>query len=950
MSLQDPLCELPPEPRDECCDPPEPPPAAPVVIYNPPGLTALSYRIGTFTSFRRAMLNRVAKVDLLGTTPNPFLKWREGSDGDYHTLFVELWAYLGDILTFYQERIANEAYLPTATQRDSLAQLAALINYRPAPGAAASTLLAFTVAKGKTVSIPAGFRASSKAAPGKPAAVFETSAALTALGEHSAIPLSAVAPTNQFAQLSDFQLFLGNYAYDSSALQAVAQNLYGSAASTLLHSFTFSAAAPMLTLSEFILPAYFYYQPYVSQTSRQIVLQGTNNRLAVGDYVLSVENEGAAGEKTTLHQITQVSPDKPSNTTTIAWSEATGTTYNKSSGKEVNLYALRVTAAPFGSNAPDWSSLPKNLTGTVNGVDGPYKSKSWDTSGNAWSFVPTPGDSANMLFLDSVYEAIKSTPDNPGWVALLTDGQDPQILHVTDARPISKIAYTLTSRVTRLTFRSGDNVKSSTFPLRQTTILAGSELLTLQNNLPLPAQVSGDVLMLAGQLPKLAAGQTLVMRGSLYDSASGGPSSASSAEAVTLKTAPVIDAANNLTTVTLTKPLGATYVRAGSVLLANVVAATQGETVRDEVLGSSSGGPFQAFPLKQKPLTYLPATDAEGLAAVQSTLLVSVNGVLWAEQTTLLESLPNAQDYTTTQDDNSQTTVTFGDGINGARPPTGRDNIHARYRKGLGIAGNVSADGVQQMIDSTPGLQSVTNPQVASGGADRENPAQIRQNAPASVRTFGRAVSAPDYAALALSFPGFAKASAVWMVRDPLTLQAIPHPYIQLTLASSDQTPLNQNTVLAGKLRAYLDARRDPNVPLRIFDFQPVYIDVAATIDIDARYPRQATLNNVLAALYPGLNADDSAGYFAFERLDFGQNIHLSAVYAALQAVPGVSDALITTFRRLSAPADTDPNTVRDNIFIRPTELAMIKNDPADTNNQYGKLVISLGKGGFADT
>jgi hypothetical protein len=218
------------------------------------------------------------------------------------------------------------------------------------------------------------------------------------------------------------------------------------------------------------------------------------------------------------------------------------------------------------------------------------------------------------------------------------------------------------------------------------------------------------------------------------------------------------------------------------------------------------------------------------------------------------------------------------------------------------------------------------------------------------VRTFGRAVSAPDYAALALSFPGIAKASAVWMVRDPLTLHAIPHPFIQLTLATSDQTPLDQNSVLAGKLRAYLDARRDPNVPLRIFDFQPVYIDVAATIDIDNRYPRQATLNSALAALNPGLNADGSAGYFAFERLNFGQSIHLSAVYAALQAVPGVSDALITTFRRLSAPADTNLDTVRDDIFIRPTELAMIKNDPADTSSQYGKLVINLGKGGFADT
>ena len=49
-----------------------------------------------------------------------------------------------DILTFYQERLANESYLRTATQLDSLTQLSRLIGYQPSPGIAASTYLAFT--------------------------------------------------------------------------------------------------------------------------------------------------------------------------------------------------------------------------------------------------------------------------------------------------------------------------------------------------------------------------------------------------------------------------------------------------------------------------------------------------------------------------------------------------------------------------------------------------------------------------------------------------------------------------------------------------------------------------------------------------------------------------------------------------------------------------------------
>ena len=46
---------------------------------------------------------------------------------------------------------------------------------------------------------------------------------------------------------------------------------------------------------------------------------------------------------------------------------------------------------------------------------------------------------------------------------------------------------------------------------------------------------------------------------------------------------------------------------------------------------------FQSYPLKKKPLTYLPSTDPEGLAAVENTLIVTVNGVRWKEEPTLLE-------------------------------------------------------------------------------------------------------------------------------------------------------------------------------------------------------------------------------------------------------------------------------------------------------------------------
>jgi hypothetical protein len=187
----------------------------------------------------------------------------------------------------------------------------------------------------------------------------------------------------------------------------------------------------------------------------------------------------------------------------------------------------------------------------------------------------------------------------------------------------------------------------------------------------------------------------------------------------------------------------------------------------------------------------------------------------------------------------------------------------------------------------------------------------------------------------------------MWATRHPATLQAIAQPYVQLTVATANRVPLAEAPAVAAALRSFLDRRRDANVPLRILDFTPVHIDVALTVDVDDRSPRQATLARVQAALRPGLNPDGTPGYFAFERLRFGESIHLSAVYAAVQAVPGVRDATITRLRRMDLDAG-DPAKVRDDILLQPTEIAVIADDPSDPAG--GRLAVALGTGGFADT
>src|SRR5712692_8437671 len=91
-----------------CCEPVSG--LTPLTIENRPGLSAIAYRIGTYTSFRQAMLQAIA-----GTPELAALKTRLSDD--YAITILELWATVADILTFYQEQIANEGFLRTARLR-----------------------------------------------------------------------------------------------------------------------------------------------------------------------------------------------------------------------------------------------------------------------------------------------------------------------------------------------------------------------------------------------------------------------------------------------------------------------------------------------------------------------------------------------------------------------------------------------------------------------------------------------------------------------------------------------------------------------------------------------------------------------------------------------------------------------------------------------------------------
>jgi len=153
----------------------------PRVIFNTPGQAAIDYRSGAYADFRHALLRALpGEAELTQTIGGQTIQvWRPGAEGDLAVQMMEWWAYLADVLSFYNERIANEAYLGTAVLSPSVNRLIKLLGYRPRPGLGAHATLAARLSGTKAVTLPEGFKVQSKPGPGQTPQIFELGAAVT---------------------------------------------------------------------------------------------------------------------------------------------------------------------------------------------------------------------------------------------------------------------------------------------------------------------------------------------------------------------------------------------------------------------------------------------------------------------------------------------------------------------------------------------------------------------------------------------------------------------------------------------------------------------------------------------------------------------------------------------------------------------------------------------------
>ena len=872
----------------------------PIGITNAQGLSAIAYRIGDWGTVKATALSRLSSSDfpaLSGLTPR--------GDDDFSIALCDAFAMMTDVVTFYQERIANESYLRTATQFNSTLQLAKLIGYQPAPGVAASAALGFTMqtAPGQPSMapqpsvVPVGTRAQSNPDPGQTPQTFETIAQITARLEWNAIPAQTGVAVPIVANLTD------------------------------------------------------------------LYLSGTATQLSPGDAlaIVSGERDGnPSSNRWDVRWISQVLTDSTRNLTKVTFTEGLSSVWSPSSTHGVKVYAQRQRASLFGYNAPNsrLMNLPSSVVGTL--VNSNYNWLNYEIDAKD---KVVDLDAAYPKIVKGGWIALAGGEESPatliGYVALYK---------IAEATLTSRRAFGVSGKITRLSVDTSNHLKQfkldSAQALGQSEELAVAQrpLLypcygsTLTLGEAQPNLVPGQLIAVSGKLQRVvigpdvssvsfvndpdripAAGDSFQMLAAPEQTVGGtvavvpqeqldpynlpaGPltwtladrdgqkvtmvadvtatclqpafsSDPTLSEVVTIASgADGITLGLDTTTLTLVSPLANCYDRSTVAVNANVAPATHGQTVA-EFGGSgdaSVGG--QSFALKQSPLTYV--LDASSPTGASSTLIAQIDGLAWSETPTLYTAGPTDRVYSLSQDASNVTTAQFGDGVKGARLSSGQNNVRFQYRVGLGVAGNLRAGQISSLLTRPAGVTSVLNPAPSTGGQDPELIDDTRANAPMRVRTLGRAVSISDYADYAATFAGVSKASAIW-------IPAGPARGVHVTIAGPNGATYLPTDPTVSALAASLRMYGDATLPIFVESYSaPTFTLSASLMVVDGADPVAVT-----AAVQAAL-----ASAYAFAVMDFGEPVTLDGVYAVMQSVSGVQAVDIQQLYRLdTGPSSNEP-------------------------------------------
>ena len=990
--------------------------STPVLATNRPGLPAVAYRAGTHSRFLRSMLARLSA----GSVP-ALEALRTRRTDDFSIALLDAWATVADVLTFYDERIANEGYLRTALERRSVVELARLVGYRPRPGVAATAYLAYILEQGHAATIERGSRAQSVPGPGELPQTFETVEELRGYA-----PLSIMLPRRRRPQYLTAQnltietpVYIGGLSPTLKPGDRLLIRFADAKAAYAIVSIERDAPTSRTTLHLELLDVLFERPPAptplvqaVKDAARAALTADPGGRdwlnnvrkdlrladgiesepkmlllvrrsilpelallmllhaadtqgmdwmkrahatlgkavravvpavtahtapggapLPIGPLVSALVTEPSVPPASALKLVREPSQIFSGNSDAIArlivalFPSLEATAYkaiahvpSAAAAPLVSIDVMRVKAGLFGHNAPPRQRLVPGDDAAGNAGTNvifiPF------TLMETWANILVGGRlDPTVLPLDGIYEDVQPGSSILIERAVIPDHDaepGPTVVRyheVVSARTLTLQAGAFSASCTVLRLRAPwlpDTIEGDGRAiLTATRIYGGPEPLTLVDE-PI-VRLADDIangavndIELDGLYQNLEPGRWAILEGEATDAALLGALSKTdpdddratgiiNAELVMIsrvetRTASVAGTSDELpgdtlhTFIGLAAPLAHRYKRDTVRIFANVVKATHGE-LKQEVLGSGDATrPFQAFTLKQPPLTYMAAPTAEG---AESTLQVFVNDVRWHEAPDPTALAPTSRGFVVRTNDDGQSAVVFGDGVNGMRLPTGLENVRAKYRSGIGKAGNVAAGRLTLLASRPLGVKDVVNPIAASGGADRESRDTARRNAPKAIRALDRLISVRDYADFAESFAGIGKASAV-------RLSDGRRQVVHVTIAGVEDVPIEPTSDLFQHLLEALRRLGDPHQPVVLAVRELRALVVAAGVQLLPDYLWESVEPALRSAMLH---------HFGVESRGLGQDVLRAEVLSVMQSVRGVARVDLDVLAALS-PAD----------------------------------------------
>lgn len=341
------------------------------------------------------------------------------------------------------------------------------------------------------------------------------------------------------------------------------------------------------------------------------------------------------------------------------------------------------------------------------------------------------------------------------------------------------------------------------------------------------------------------------------------------------------------------------------------------------LLDARSLGPASAA-LRQEPREALPAALLCHVASADDEMRKHLGDErgCWEPRRSLLESGPRERHFVAEMDDEGRAHLRLGDGENGRAPEPG-ERLRATYRVGNGPAGNVGADSIAYVVfrDKFEGVAiTARNPLAAKGGVAPEAVADVKALAPGAVREdLQRAVIAEDYARLAeRGSPDKVQRAAADLSWAGSWYEMRTH----LDPRGSETASPSLLSEVEGSLHRYRRIGHD----LSTAGARYVPLDVGLQVCVRPHYLRAHVRAALLEVFSNRALAGGRRGLFHPDRMSFGEGVFLSRLVAAAQSVEGVESVRVTRLQRLfEGPRGELESGV---LALGPLEVAQLDNDP----------------------